>query len=53
MPVIVNEMEVVLAPEPASGGGAEMQPPAPPVSPRLHAELQERRARTELRLMAH
>lgn len=53
MPVIVNEMEVVLAPEPASGARAEMQPPAPPVSPRIDAELQERRTRAELRLLAH
>ncbi|HEX8359470.1 MAG TPA: hypothetical protein VF613_05160 [Longimicrobium sp.] len=52
MPVIVNEMEVVLAPDPPSGGGAEMQPPAP-VDPRVYAELQERRVRTDLRLLAH
>lgn len=52
MPVIVNEMEVVLAPDPPSGGGSEMQA-APPVDPRLYVELQERRIRTELRLLAH
>ncbi|HYH78817.1 MAG TPA: hypothetical protein VEX86_03450 [Longimicrobium sp.] len=53
MPVIVNEMEVVLAPESgAPGAGPGMQAP-PPVDPRVTAELLERRARTELRLLAH
>lgn len=52
MPVIVNEMEVVLAPEAPSGTRPEMRA-APPVDPRVWAEVQERRARAELRLLAH
>ncbi|HEU0054220.1 MAG TPA: hypothetical protein VFQ39_13630 [Longimicrobium sp.] len=54
MPVIVNEMEVVLAAE--GGGGQPMEsapPPLPPPDPRATAELLERRARNELRLYAH
>ena len=54
MPVIVNEMEVVLAGEGGDGKSAQPAPAAPSQpDPRATAELLERRARNELRLFAH
>ena len=54
MPVIVNEMEVVLATEGGGGeGGAGATQSPPPPDPRAMAELLERRARNELRVFAH
>jgi hypothetical protein len=55
MPVVVNELEVVVAPPAdaaAPGGGAAPEPP-PPLDPREVAALLERRARHALRLFAH
>ena len=56
MPVVINEMEIVMAP-PASGQAQGAQPPpaaaAPPLTPREVSELLERRVRQELRLFAH
>lgn len=53
MPVVVNEMEIVVA-EPAAGQQGQQPAPAGahPSPPEL-AELLERRARQALRLFAH
>ena len=54
MPVIVNELEVVVESDaPPAAAGAQQAPPAPVLSPLEVAELLERRARNELRLFAH
>jgi hypothetical protein len=53
MPVIVNEMEVVLSTEGGGDGMSAAPPPLPPPDPRGMAELLERRARNELRVFAH
>jgi hypothetical protein len=57
VPVIVNELEVVVAPaDPGTGqppSGSPAQSPSPPITPLELAELLERRARHALRLMAH
>ena len=54
MPVVINELEVVVAQvEGGAGPGQQGPPPAPPLSPLEIAELLERRARQELRLFAH
>lgn len=53
MPVVINEVEIVVEPEspPLAGEGPRQAPP--PMTPLEIAELLERRARTELRLFAH
>lgn len=54
MPVVINELEVVVAPvEGGMGGGLQGPPPAPPLTPLAIAELMERRARQAGRLFAH
>lgn len=54
MPVVINELEVVVAPvEGGMGPGMQGPPPAPPLTPLEISELLERRARQELRLFAH
>lgn len=54
MAVVINELEVVVAPvEGGTGGGMQGPPPAPPLTPLEISELLERRARQELRLFAH
>lgn len=52
MPVVINELEVVVAP-PEGGAGPGRPLPPPPLSPLEIAELLERRARQALRLFAH
>ncbi len=53
MPVVINEVEIVVEPEgPPLPGGSPRQAP-PPLTPLEIAELLERRARNELRLFAH
>ena len=55
MPVVINELEVVVAP-PAQSEGAQGQPAAAgpaPLSPVEVSELLERRVRQEFRLFAH
>lgn len=54
MSVVINELEVVVAPvSNGVGGGMQGPPPATPLGPLEVAELLERRARQELRLFAH
>jgi hypothetical protein len=57
MPVVINELEVVVASPPsAQGSGSQAQPAAggaPPLSPIEMNELLERRVRQEFRLFAH
>lgn len=58
MPVIVNELEVVVAPPPEAVPAAErprseLTPPPPPPGPLELAALLERRARQALRVFAH
>jgi hypothetical protein len=57
MPVVINELEVVVASPPSpQGSGSQAQPAAggaPPLSPIEMNELLERRVRQEFRLFAH
>lgn len=58
MPVIVNELEVVLAPPQGSGNpDPDLAPPTPGAAPQLTpfeiAALLERRSRQQVRLFAH
>jgi hypothetical protein len=54
MAVVINELEVVVAPvEGGTGGGLQGPPPATPLAPLDVADLLERRSRQELRLFAH
>jgi hypothetical protein len=54
MTVVINELEVVVAPPEGGQQGPHPAPAGPPaLAPRDIAELLERRARQELRLFAH
>jgi hypothetical protein len=53
MPVVINELEVVVESEEAAGSGRPAPSGPPPLTPLEIAELLERRARGELRLYAH
>jgi hypothetical protein len=53
MAVVINELEVVVAPVEGGGGAMQAPPPAPPLTPLDIAELLERRARQALRTFAH
>lgn len=54
MPVVINELEVVMAPPEAPAAAPNAPAPAAPgPTPLEITELLERRARQELRLFAH
>jgi hypothetical protein len=55
MPVVINDLEVVMESAPAPGAQPQGAAPgaAPALTPLEIAELLERRARQELRLFAH
>jgi hypothetical protein len=57
MPVIVNELEVVVESPDGAGAAPDAAPPAPataaPLTPLALAEVLERRARIDARVLAH